>query len=137
LTALKAEQEAARHARVVRVTPPEKKTVVLPPLKLAPVRDGKLAFERYEKGLISYRLANYADAEKEFLAAVEADDQDARYQYYAGLTCWARGKREDALSYFRKGARLERENKPSQVFVKVALESADGEALKEVNRVRQ
>jgi tetratricopeptide (TPR) repeat protein len=136
LREIKAEQEAARQVKSARVPPPEK-TLILPPLKLATTHDGKVAFEHYEKGLVFYRQSNYADAEKEFLAAVEADDQDARYQYYAGLTRWARGKREEAQAYFRKGARLERDNKPSQVFVKLALERADGEALQEMNRVRQ
>jgi hypothetical protein len=124
---LKAKQEAVAKA----------KPIVMPPLKLtAPIHDAKLAYQHYAKGLGLYRTALYAEAEQEFDAAVQADDQDARYHYYQGLARWAQGKHEQAATSFRAGARMERDNKPSRIFVKVALDRVDLAALKEMNRFR-
>ncbi|HEV3083483.1 MAG TPA: hypothetical protein VGY66_27120 [Gemmataceae bacterium] len=124
---LKAKQEAVAKA----------KPLVMPPLKLtAPVHDAKLAYQHYAKGLGLYRTALYAEAEQEFDAAVQADDQDARYHYYQGLARWAQGKHEQAATSFRAGAHMERDNKPSRIFVKVALDHVDLATLKEVNRYR-
>jgi TolA-binding protein len=113
------------------------KSIVMPALKLTPpAHDGKTAYQHYAKGLGLYKDGLHAEAEQEFLAAVRADDQDARYHYYLGLSRWAQGKHEQATTDFRTGARLERDNKPSRIFVKVALDRVDEAALKEMNRFR-
>jgi TolA-binding protein len=111
--------------------PPAMKDVAPP----APV-DTLPAYKHFAQGLRAYRDSRYAEAEQEFLAAVRADDQDARYHYYLGLSRWAQGRRAEAATHFRQGGRLERDNKPSQVFVAVALERVPGEALKALSAYR-
>ena len=48
--------------------------------------DPQLANEHYISGLRFYTAHQYADAEHEFIAAIENSKQDARYFYYLGLT---------------------------------------------------
>jgi TolA-binding protein len=115
---------------LARATPPPQieRVVHLPALIPAP-RQPEQAFLRYTKGLHLYQAGRYVEAESEFLAAIAADDQDARYHYYAGLCRLELGKKEPALEGFRTGAKLEKENKPSRVFVILALEAASKERL--------
>ena len=95
------------------------------------------AHQRYARGLRAYQERRYRDAEAEFLAAVSGDGQDARYHYFLGLARWPQGKREAAAEQFRQGAKLERENNPSQVFVRLALDAAQPEGLEALNLYRR
>ena len=135
-TNLRKSESKVKELSTSKVTPIQVKPVGLPPLKMAMPHDEKLAYDHYAKGLGFYRDTRFSEAEREFRSAVEADDEDARYHYYLGLSQWSQGKQEDAAAHFRQGARRERENKPSQVFVKLALERIDNGALKEMNRFR-
>ena len=109
---------------------------MLPPLKVGKTSGGAAAYEHYTKGLRAYRDGNYQDAEKEFQNAVDNDQQDARYYYYLGLARWSLGKKEAAADDFRAGAKLEKENKPSQIFIQLALDRAEDEALRDLSRFR-
>lgn len=100
------------------------------------VSESRSAFEAYERGMNLYRLGNFAEAERELAQAVRGDHQDARYEYYLGLAALAQGKGEAAAQSFRRGAQLEHDNRPSQVFVLVALETVSGEARRELDRYR-
>ena len=78
----------------------------------------------------------YREAENFFQAAARGDDKDARYHYFLGLSHWAQGKHETAAEQFRRGAKLEQENKPSQVFIQLALDQLPREARRALNRYR-
>ena len=95
------------------------------------------AYERYTRGLRAYELNQFQAAQEEFRRAVAKDDADARYHYFLGLADWKLGKREAALEQFRRGVRLENDHKPSPVFIQLALDRADGEALAALNRYRR
>jgi TolA-binding protein len=101
-----------------------------------PAADAALAYQSYAKGLVSYAAGRYADAEREFLAAGNSDGEDARFHYFLGLSRLALGKPAEAAENFQRGSCLERENKPSRVFVSVALERVRSEALEILNRCR-
>jgi tetratricopeptide (TPR) repeat protein len=90
----------------------------------------------YAKGLAAFQHQRYPEAAEAFQAAIQADAKDARYHYYLGLARWSLGKREAAAGDFQEGSRLERENKPSQVFIQLALERIEGEQLAVLNRYR-
>ena len=64
--------------------------------------------------LIQYSLNHPAG--KEFAAAVENDNGDARYYYFLGLARLAQGKR-DAYEDFDQGARLEELGRPTRAAV--------------------
>ena len=127
---------ALREAGVKKEVVDQAKPAVLPPLKVGKTSGGAAAYEHYTKGLRAYRDGNYQDAEKEFQEAVENDQQDARYYYYLGLARWSLGKKEVAADDFRAGAKLEKENKPSHIFIQLALDGAEEEALRDLGRFR-
>ena len=52
------------------------------------------------------------DAEAAFTGAIQADNQDARYFYFLGLTHLALNRRDDAHADFEEGARLEEQHRP-------------------------
>jgi tetratricopeptide (TPR) repeat protein len=101
-----------------------------------PAPDDIVAYRHYTAGLTLYQEGRYRRAEQEFQAAVDADNQDARYQYYLGLAHWSQGAHRAAAESFRRGARLERDHKPSRVFVSAALEGLPEEAQRAVSVYR-
>jgi len=96
--------------------------------------DPALVRRAVEAGASGYVLKGVG--RRELLAAVEADDQDARYFYFLGLARWALDNRADAKADFEDGARLERANRPGRKAVSTALERVQGPARQAVNGVR-
>jgi tetratricopeptide (TPR) repeat protein len=99
------------------------------------VPDPLEAERHYTAGLNFYTARDYPDAEKEFLAAVENDGQDARYFYFLGLARLAQGRR-DAYEDFDQGAKLEQRNRPSRAAVSTALERVQGPPRRALNEAR-
>jgi hypothetical protein len=93
------------------------------------------AERRYTVGQGQYFDRRYADAEKNFLAAIRSYGQDARYFYYLGLTQLAQNKPEARLA-FQQGAILERENRPARDQVSKALERVQGAVRRILNEAR-
>jgi hypothetical protein len=93
------------------------------------------AEKHYASGLRWYFAREYPKAEKEFLAAVGNDGQDARYFYFLGLSRLAQGSRE-AYEDFEQAARLEKQDRPSPAAVSDALERIQGPVRRIVNEVR-
>lgn len=94
------------------------------------------AENRFAQGLRAYFTCNFADAEKAFRAATEADNQDARYFYFLGMTRSMLGKPE-AAEDFQQGLRLERQNKPSSAAINASLERVQGDSRRLLNEARQ
>jgi TolA-binding protein len=92
--------------------------------------DEVMAYRHYSAGRTLYLAGRYLRAQAEFQAAVDGDPADARYQYYLGLARWSQGAHRAAADNFRQGARLERDHKPSRVFVSAALEELPEEAVR-------
>jgi tetratricopeptide (TPR) repeat protein len=91
---------------------------------------------RYASGLRLFNERRFADAEKEFVAAVENDSLDARYFYFLGLTRLLLDKRDAAIADFEQAANLERQHRPDKETVNGALERVQGPARQEMNRFR-
>jgi hypothetical protein len=106
------------------------------PAKFPEPFDSTSPYQHYLRGLALYKQARYAEAENALRVAVRGDNQDARYEYFLGLACLAQDKNDEAAESFRRGAHLEQENRPSHVFVQVALESVRGETRRELDRYR-
>jgi tetratricopeptide (TPR) repeat protein len=100
-----------------------------------PVANPLQAEGYYAQGQRAYWARRYADAEKAFAAAVEADGQDARHHYFLGLARLAQGNRQ-AYEDFEQGARLERLERPGRAAVSAALERLQGSARQTVNSFR-
>jgi tetratricopeptide (TPR) repeat protein len=94
------------------------------------------AEKHYAAGLNFYFDRDYAAAEKELLAAVDNDSQDARYYYYLALARLALNRRRQALEDLDQGATLEAMNKPAPAVVSAALERVQGPVRRLVNDVR-
>jgi tetratricopeptide (TPR) repeat protein len=90
----------------------------------------------YGSGLVHYYAERYAEAEKAFLEAARAHDQDARYLYFLGLARMHQGKRDLAYEDFRLAARLEQEHRPSREAVSTALERVQGPSRAALNQFR-
>jgi tetratricopeptide (TPR) repeat protein len=90
----------------------------------------------FTTGLRHFGAKNYLDAEKAFLSAVEADNQDARYFYYLGLTRMALCKRDDATADYQQGAVLEGQGKPGRAAVSESLEGIQGTPRQILNSFR-
>jgi tetratricopeptide (TPR) repeat protein len=93
------------------------------------------AEKNYAAGLSFYAAKKYARAEREFLAAVENDNGDARYYYFLGLSRLAQGNRE-GYEDFDQAAQLERLGRPDRAAVSKALERVQGPMRKALNAVR-
>src|SRR5262249_31241234 len=97
-----------------------------PPASLdAPAADPLAAEKAYASGLNFYAKKKYAEAEREFLAAIELDNGDARYYYFLGLARLVQGNR-DGYEDFDVAARLERLGRPDSAAVSKALERVQG-----------
>jgi hypothetical protein len=94
------------------------------------------AEQHYAIGLRLFNARDYAAAEKEFLAAVESDSQDARYYYFLGLSRLSLNKSTEAFEDFEQGARLEQQGRPGRRAVNAALERVQGGQRQAVNRYR-
>jgi hypothetical protein len=94
------------------------------------------AEKHFAAGLNFYFERDYANAEKEFVAAVENDGNDARYFYFLGLSRLAQNKRRDARDDFDQGATLERLNRPAPAAVSESLERIQGPTRRIVNDIR-
>jgi tetratricopeptide (TPR) repeat protein len=99
------------------------------------VQDPLAAEKHYFNGRSQFRDRRYADAERNFRAAIEQFNQDARYFYYLGLARLAQGQR-DAYEYFRQGARLESQNHPAPDAVNKDLETVQGAWRRLINEAR-
>jgi hypothetical protein len=95
------------------------------------------ADKHFAAGLNFFYNRDYVNAEKEFLLAVEADSQDARFFYYLGLSRLAQNRRRDAFADFRQAVLLERLHRPSQAAVDESLERVQGPLRRIVNETRQ
>ena len=91
--------------------------------------------KHYAAGVNYFFAHRYADAEKEFIAAVENDGSDARYYYYLGLSRLAQNKR-DAYEDFDQAARLERLGRPGRGAVSASLERVQGSMRRVLNEIR-
>src|SRR5262249_19130961 len=76
LRELASQASTERHVERTAFAPPDTQ----------PVADPAAAYQSYEKGLALYAAGRHADAEREFQAAIDADDRDARYHYFLGLS---------------------------------------------------
>jgi tetratricopeptide (TPR) repeat protein len=117
--------------------PPQLERVAHAPALLPLPREPEQALARYKVGLRLYQQGRFTEAETELLGAVASDDQDARYHYYLGLCRLELGKSKLASESLERGAALERECKPSRVFVTLALEAATKEKLAILDRYRR
>jgi hypothetical protein len=100
------------------------------------IPDPILAEVHYATGLRNFWSGRYADAERDFLEAVTAYSQDARYFFYLGLTRLALNKPGDAEADFEQGGRLEAQGQPGRSAVSAALERIQGTPRKTLNRFR-
>ena len=99
-----------------------------------------LAEQFYGKGLHLYWEKKYPEAEKLFLQAVRYFSDDARYQYFLGLSQLAQKtvlKRDAAYFSFEKGARLEAANRPLLSEINASLERIQGPLRQQLNTWRQ
>jgi hypothetical protein len=99
-----------------------------------------LAEQFFGQGLHLYWTRNYAEAEIQFKQAVQYYNQDARYQYFLGLSLLPQKgslKRDAAYHAFETGARLEAANRPSMGEVNASLERIQGPLRNYLNSFRQ
>lgn len=93
----------------------------------------------FGKGLNLYWARKYPEAESHFKQAAGFYSQDARYQYYLGLSQYAqqtKSKREAANYSFEQGARLEAANRPTVGEINGSLERVQGDLRKMINSFR-
>jgi tetratricopeptide (TPR) repeat protein len=98
-----------------------------------------LAEVHFGKGLHLYWVRQYPEAEAHFKQAVGYFGQDARYQYFLGLSQVAqktKAKRDAAIFSFEQGARLEANNRPSVSEINASMERVQGDVRKLINGVR-
>jgi tetratricopeptide (TPR) repeat protein len=89
----------------------------------------------FANGLNFFFARNYVNAEREFLAAIENDNADARYFYFLGMSRLMLGKRE-GYEDLDQGARLERLGRPDRGAVSASLERVQGQLRQIVNAIR-
>jgi tetratricopeptide (TPR) repeat protein len=102
-----------------------------------PPSNPALADQFYARGLDLYFARRYAEAETQFSQAIQNHSQDARYQYYLGLSLVNQGKRDAADAAFAEGAKLEAANRPSLGEINASLERIQGPLRSLVNSYRQ
>lgn len=89
----------------------------------------------YATGMSLYFNKRYLEAEKAFMAAVENERQDARYQYYLGLSRLAQNKAE-AAEAFEAASKYEKLGRPSRAAVSTSLERVQGPQRQVLNMYR-
>ncbi|QEL14687.1 hypothetical protein [Limnoglobus roseus] len=90
----------------------------------------------FDAGTTAYFAGRYADAEAAFARAGKADQTDARYWYFLGLSKYAQGKKKEAEADFKTGSDWEGRGKPGRRAVATALESIQGPARRALEAVR-
>jgi len=93
--------------------------------------------KNYGIGLDMYFSRKYAEAEKAFTRAIEADNHDARYYYYLGLARLAQSNTGGAVKAFNAGARLELQSKPNSTSIANSLERVQGSPRQMINAARE
>ena len=109
-------------------------------LKRALTLDPQLADAHNNLGVLYDRMGRPTEAEEEFKKAVSFFDQDARYQYFLGLSRLqqkTKAKQSAAFYDFEQGARLEAANRPHRTVVNASLERVQGELRQTLNGFRQ
>jgi hypothetical protein len=102
--------------------------------------DSFVAERNFGKGLHLFWAADYPAAEAEFLKALAHNKEDARYEYFVGLSQLlqaTRSKREAARYHLEQGARLEAEHRPGPVIVNASLERLQGQLRYVLDEYRQ
>jgi hypothetical protein len=89
----------------------------------------------YATGMALYFNKRFLEAEKAFMAAVENERQDARYQYYLGLSRLAQNKAE-AAEAFEAASKYEKLGRPSRAAVSTSLERVQGPQRQVLNTYR-
>ncbi len=99
-----------------------------------------LAEQFFGKGLHLFWSRHYPEAETQFKQAIQYYNQDARYQYFLGMSLLGQKgnlKRDAAYFAFEKGAQLEAANRPSMSEVNLSLERIQGPLRTFLNAFRQ
>lgn len=89
----------------------------------------------YATGMALYFNKRYLEAEKAFMAAVENERKDARYQYYLGLSRLAQNKAE-AAEAFEAASKYEKLGMPPRAAVSTSLERVQGPQRQVLNMYR-
>ncbi len=91
---------------------------------------------RYNAGVEFYFAGGrMTEAERAFADATQLDGTDARQWYFLGLARHGLGL--DAAAAFRRGAELERQNRPGPRAVGAAFERVQGEARRAMEKYRE
>lgn len=98
--------------------------LVIDTARLKPADAPRLFWRGYD----TYWQRDYAAAKEYFAAAVKLGMQDARLHYYKGLTELAMGDQDAAAASLKRGAELQRQNRPSLEDIGLALERVQGPA---------
>lgn len=104
------------------------------------VSDPLAAEQHFAAGMAHYFARRFAQAEQQFLAAVQNDSLDARYHYFLGLARWSqatRPKLAEARQDFQRGADLEHRGRPGSEAIDVMLERVQGRPRQEVDQFRK
>jgi hypothetical protein len=99
-----------------------------------------MADKHYAMGLSHFWARRYPEAEREFYEAVRYLSQDARYQYFLGLSRLLQGgkaKRDAAYIDFQQAYRLEQAGRPNLLEVNTALERVQGWGREQLDRFRR
>lgn len=111
-------------------------TTVTTSAKISPP-DITVAEKYYSTGLTHFWSSEYAAAEKDFATAIRFYNDDARFFYYLGLSCWQEGKQTEAIEAFQKGNALELQSRPSSPMINATFERIQGAARKALDRERE
>ncbi len=101
-----------------------------------PKPDRKAALRYFSQGLAFYYACQYVQAEYAFLRAIDANNQDARFLYFLGMSRWMLGNQGAALDNFQTAADLERRGKPVSSLVDQSLERVQGPMRSMLKRYR-
>ena len=94
------------------------------------------AARAFDRGYGQYFSGRLDQAEAEFTKAIRADEEDARFHYFLGLTLMAKGDTSSAEVEFTKGRGYESQGKPSGKAISESLERVQGGSRQVVNRYR-
>jgi len=89
-----------------------------------------------QQGYAAIRENDPAAAERAFAQLAAGPESDAISQYYLGLARWKQGRYAEAEAAFRKGAALERQNRPNPADVGAAFERLTRADRALINRYR-
>jgi hypothetical protein len=112
----------------------------LQPRERAANTDSYQAERHFGEGLHRFWAGQYAAAEEEFRKAVGFFPQDARYEYYLGLSQVVQNtdnKLKAGRRHIQEGVRLEAQNLPGPVTVNASLERLQGPLRQYLDAYRQ